>query len=43
MKKIKEFIGTETFLIAEWLKIDLGWLGPIMFGWMMGCKGKRIK
>lgn len=41
MKKIKMFIGKLIWETAEDLKIPLGRFAPIVFGWMIGSKGKQ--
>lgn len=43
MKKILEFIGYIIWMSAEFFGINLGKFAPIVFGWMLGQSGKRIK
>jgi hypothetical protein len=40
---MKRWIGKLIWDTAEELHINLGPLAPIIFGWMIGSKGKRIK
>ena len=42
MNGIKRFIGKLIWDFAETFHISLGNLGPTIFGWMVGVKGKRI-
>jgi hypothetical protein len=41
-KNIKRFIGVIIWNFCETMRIDVGRLAPIIFGWMIGSKGKRI-
>ena len=43
MKDIKKIIGKEIWIFSETYHIPLGRFGPIVFGWMIGSKGKRVK
>ena len=43
MKKIKMIVGRILWETTEDLKIPLGKFAPIVFGWMIGCKGKKQK
>lgn len=43
MKTIKKIIGSFIWNTSEDLHIPLGRFAPIVFGWMIGCKGKKIK
>lgn len=38
-----QLIGSVIWNTSEYLKIPLGNLAPIVFGWMIGAKGKKIK
>jgi hypothetical protein len=40
---MKEFIGTIIWNTSEFLKIPLGRFAPIVFGWMVNRKGKKLK
>jgi hypothetical protein len=44
IREIKMFIG-ETLWNASEAKLipPLGRLAPVMFGWMIGCRGKKMK
>ena len=39
---MKKLIGKWIWNIAEYFYIDLGNYAPVVFGWMIGSKGKRI-
>lgn len=43
MNVIKRYIGSVVWQYCELKGINLGRLTPIMFGWMIGSKGKKIK
>ena len=36
-------IGKLIWNTSEYLRIPLGRFAPIVFGWMVGCKGKKVK
>lgn len=40
---MKKIIGRAIWNFAETFHINLGRFAPIIFGWMIGRKGKRIK
>ena len=42
-KNIKRFIGAIIWDISESMKIPLGKHAPVIFGWMIGSKGKQTK
>jgi len=42
-KVIMKKAGLMIWNMAEYLSIDLGKFAPIVFGWMIGKRGKRIK
>lgn len=42
MDGIKRLIGRLIWDFSESFHISLGNLAPIIFGWMIGAKGKRI-
>lgn len=41
MKNIKKYIGSFVWNTSEYLNIGLGDYAPIVFGWMIGLKGKQ--
>jgi hypothetical protein len=41
-KEIKSYIGLFLWETCETFKINAGRFAPIIFGWMVGSKGKRI-
>jgi hypothetical protein len=43
MNGIKRFIGKLVWNFAETYHISLGNLGPTIFGWMVGVKGKKVR
>ena len=43
MNKIKKWVGKEIWIFCEMFHIPLGRLAPIVFGWMIGCKGRKVK
>ena len=42
MRKIKKFIGSCIWDFSEFTNIGLGRFAPIVFGWMIGSKGKKL-
>lgn len=40
--KIRQRIAKEIWDFCEFYNLPLGRLAPHVFGWMVGCKGKRI-
>jgi len=40
---MKEFIGKIIWELSEITMIPLGKYAPIVFGWMIGSKGKKLK
>ena len=40
---MKKLIGSIIWTVSEYCFIDLGKFAPIVFGWMIGRKGKQKK